>query len=110
VTRAIILIYSVQRRMISVVLSKSDVVRVEGVARRLMAGRWRGKRLPMLYYYILEDANFHSLNRELTKKGVFGEFETHQYPSGDVVVPKSRAGDDAEYREYRRLGGRTWEL
>ena len=71
-----------------------DVARVERKARALMNGKYRkGEKLPLMYYDILEDANFHTLNNKLTKAGAFGPFETHHYDSGDIYVPKG-SGED----------------
>lgn len=51
--------------------------------------------LDIIYYYIFEDANFHTLCEGLNQIGAF----------------KKPYGQDNEiYQEYRKLGGKTWQL
>ncbi|HLD90341.1 MAG TPA: hypothetical protein VI911_04905 [Patescibacteria group bacterium] len=51
--------------------------------------------LDIIYYYIFEDANFHTLCKGLVQIGAF----------------KKPYGQDNEiYEEYRKLGGKTWQL
>lgn len=58
--------------------------------------RIKGK-LPMIVYYVLQDANFHTMNKMLTELNKF---------KGTYGNPKT----EAEWEEYGRLGGKTWEL
>lgn len=54
-------------------------------------------KLPIIYYYILEDANYHTLNKGLEEIDKF----------------KGKYGSDKsedEYSKYRKNGGRTWNL
>jgi len=54
-------------------------------------------KLPMLYYYIFEDANYHTLNQALEEmnkfKGKYGSDESER-----------------QYNEYKQAGGKTWKL
>ena len=53
------------------------------------------KSLSYVYYHILEDANFHSLNKALEEVGAFhGTYGEAQ----------------DEFTDYRSSGGRTWKL
>lgn len=55
------------------------------------------KSLTYLYYLILEDANYHSMNQTLQEVGAF----------------RGSYGDDQsekEYKEYLAGGGKTWQL
>jgi hypothetical protein len=54
--------------------------------------------LDPMYYQILEDANYHTLNHALEDLKIFPDFK------GDYSK-----GDDA-YHQYRAKGGKTWEL
>lgn len=90
--------------------AKGEIGKVEAKARSLMGGKWNGEKLPMLYYRILEDANYHTLNNKLTKAGAFGEFrEEDDGRGGKFYVPTNYGNDDA-FEKYRAEGGRSWEL
>jgi len=96
-------------------ITKGDVKKIQSQARKIMAmtseeltKNFKGKKLPFIYYDILEDANFHAENDRLTKMGVFGKFETHKYPTGNIRVPKEI--NDEPYNQYKKLGGKTWQL
>ena len=53
------------------------------------------RSLDILYYYIFEDANFHTLCKVLNQIGAF----------------KKPYGQDMQiYEEYHKLGGKTWQL
>ena len=52
-------------------------------------------KLPYYYYYIFEDANYHSLNSALSELNLFAE-ETSK--------------SEEIYQEYKKKGGRTWNL
>jgi len=53
------------------------------------------KSLSYIYYHIFEDANFHSLNTVLEEIGAF------QGTYGEA---------QNEFTEYRKAGGKTWQL
>lgn len=53
-------------------------------------------RLDGIYYLILEDANYHTLNNILSDLKMF----KGEYPYGA----------EARYDDYRKSGGRTWKL
>jgi hypothetical protein len=95
-------------------MKRAEAMKIDNKAHSLMQGDWfpkKGKRLSILYYYILEDANFHTLNSKLTMLGHFGSFRVSRYETGNVYTPNSYGTEYAEkrFKEYRRLGGRTWE-
>ena len=95
------------------VLSKSQVKEHEKKAQNIM-GRWsdldwrqksRSKaiayvkklgKLPNFYYNIFEDANYHNLNEVLIDNNKFYSKTPH-------------IQGDEDYKNYRQLGGRTWE-
>ena len=52
-------------------------------------------KLPYFYYYIFEDANYHTLNQALEELNLFTEENEKQ---------------QERYDEYRKKGGKTWEL
>lgn len=95
-------------------MERKKVLEIERKARQLMDNGLYNlpKKLSIIYYYIFEDANFHTLNNELTRKGVFGEVKVTQYVNGTVYSPKSYGTPYAErlYRDYKKSGGRTWQL
>jgi hypothetical protein len=92
-------------------MAKMNVKKIEDFASALMSGMHipSTKKISILYYYILEDANYHSLNTQLTKNGNYGEYTIR---SSGIYVPKSYGSDYAEYlfKKYREEGGRTWNL
>jgi len=52
-------------------------------------------KLPRVYYYIFEDANYHDLNKAFEELGLWqGIYGQDQYI----------------YDKYRKAGGRTWKL
>ena len=53
------------------------------------------KSLSYVYYHIFEDANFHTLNKSLEEMGAF----TGTY-----------ADAQNDFDEYRKAGGKTWQL
>jgi len=53
------------------------------------------KKMPYLYYYIFEDANYHALNKNLEALKKF----TGTYSSAQK-----------DFDEYTNKGGRTWNL
>ena len=60
---------------------------------------WQKKIKPQslnyIYYHIFEDANFHSMNSMFEELNVFqGTYE----------------GTEEEYNDYRKSGGRTWNI
>jgi hypothetical protein len=57
------------------------------------------KKLPNYYYNIFEDANWHLMNTTLDK---FGYFEDKE--------PYTKKEADIDYKKYKSLGGKTWEL
>ncbi len=54
-------------------------------------------KLPILFYYIFEDANYHTLNKALEElkkfKGSYGSDEAER-----------------QWNEYRKAGGKTWNF
>lgn len=100
-------------------MNQKEVKIIENRARLIMGmspvqikSRLKGRKLSILYFYILEDANFHNENGILTEMGVFGPFNIQYYPNGNVASPKSYGNDNAEklWKEYRNAGGRTYDL
>lgn len=93
-------------------LSDIRVQTTQDTAKKLMMGWIPKEQLSIVYYYILEDANFHDLNKKLTAKGLFGSFDVTKYPSGNVYTPNSYGTDYAEklYRDYIKAGGKTWDI
>lgn len=94
-------------------MKKSKVLAIEKKAQRIMSasnGRWGDKQalqekykkmgikkdsLPILYYYILEDANYHTEAQVLEDMGVF----------------KEKYGvKQEEFADYRKSGGRTYNI
>lgn len=94
-------------------MKKSKVLAIEKKAQRIMSasnGRWGDKQalqekykkmgikkdsLPILYYYILEDANYHTEAQVLEDMGVF----------------KEKYGvKQEEFTDYRKSGGRTYNI
>lgn len=75
-------------------------------------GRIPDGQLDLIHYYILEDANFHTLNNELTKSGKFGKFKHKKYQYGDYWTPLAYGKPliEARFKKYQKLGGRTWQL
>jgi len=57
------------------------------------------KKLEPLYYLILEDANYHTLNEALVDLKMF-----------PTMMPWTSPKADRDFKKYKRLGGRTWEL
>ena len=88
------------------------MLKIQDMAKNLMNGYIPKKEISIVYYYILEDANFHTENTYLTRNGKFGLFEVHRYPGGNVYVPKSYGKPYAEelYKEYTNAGGKTWDI
>jgi hypothetical protein len=82
-------------------MESSKVKIIEDKARKLMNSsedklkKTKKASLPFIYYYILEDANFHSENRILESAGAF---------------KKRSESDEVEYEDYRKSGGRTYNL
>ena len=92
-------------------MEKKEVLKIERKARMLMSipspygekqaieyykkMNIKKNSLSMVYYYILEDANFHTENRVLTEMGLF---KTEKESDSDI------------YNDYRRSGGRTYNL
>lgn len=66
------------------------------IFKKEIAKKVKGK-LPRFYYYIFQDANFHSLNQALESSGKF---------EGEYGSDKA----EADYAEYKNKGGRTWNL
>lgn len=87
---------------------------MEKRAIKLASGHWKTlSRVSIVYYYIFEDANFHTLNEQMTRKGLYGPFKQNRYDDGKVISsPKSYGKSYVEYnyKEYKKSGGRTWEL
>lgn len=82
-------------------MNKTEVKKIEDKARQLMKSsefklkKTKAGSLPFFYYYILEDANFHSENKILQEVDAFqGEYSS----------------DSETYEDYRKSGGKTWEL
>ena len=101
-------------------MKKSEVNKIQKIARKLMdidsriwdKNKWQSggdvnneiykkdlkkifkkRKLDGIYYDILEDANFHTLNKMLSEEGYFKSL-----------------GNQEKYDEYRKAGGRTWNL
>jgi hypothetical protein len=55
------------------------------------------KEIPYLQYHIFEDANYHTLNKNLEELGAFKKGESY-------------ASSEKEFEEYSFKGGKTWEL
>jgi len=91
-------------------MDKKEISRIEKKTRELMNTNLppKGKRISIIYYYILEDANYHGLNRILTRNGNFGKFRQ----DGDIVTPLSYGSKHAEsiFNAYQNKGGRTYDL
>lgn len=93
-----------------------DILKIENRARRLMRmspsglRKLKGKRISPLFYHILEDANYHNENTILTKLGVYGKVEINRYPNGNVYSPKDYGKYSDIYKEYRKQGGKTYDL
>lgn len=89
-----------------------DVKRIERENVLLRKGNIPTGKLDIIHYYLLEDANFHTLNNQLTKMGKFGPFKTNKYSMGIVYSPKKYGSplNEERFKQYQRLGGRTWEL
>lgn len=68
----------------------------KAIYRKEISKRVKGK-IPIIYYYIFEDANFHSLNKALED---LNRFEG-EYGSVDA---------EEQWKAYRKAGGRTWDL
>lgn len=94
--------------------TKSWVASIEKKGIKLMDGQIPEGKVDMIYYYILEDANFHGENNILTKKGKYGSFETKKSSYGqEYYIPDAYAIDSqarADYNKYSELGGRTYNL
>jgi len=82
-------------------MNKNSVNQIEKKAKWLMSlSEAKLRKVPagslrFIYYYILEDANFHRANEILMEEDAFrGEY----------------ASDSKEYDDYRKSGGRTWQL
>jgi len=54
-------------------------------------------KLPIIFYYIFEDANYHTFNQALEELGKF----SGTYGSEKV---------ENEFREYKKLGGKTYNI
>lgn len=94
-------------------MNKSKVMEIENFARNLMSGmNIKSKKISIIYYYILEDTNYHALNNKLTKNGNYGKFRMSRYPTTIIYSPSTYGSNYAErlYKDYRKSGGRTWEL
>lgn len=55
------------------------------------------EEIPYLQYHIFEDANYHTLNRNLEELKVFKKGESY-------------ASSEKDFEEYTSKGGKTWEL
>lgn len=89
-------------------LTKQEVINIQNKAKELMeidntrlSTRTKLLKdikkgsLDIIYYYILEDANYHTLNTDLEDKGAF----------------KKPYGEDTEiFEDYRKKGGKTWMI
>ena len=82
-------------------MDNSKVKQIESKARKLMTSsestlkKMKKGSLSYIYYYILEDANYHSENKILEEVGAF----------------RGKYGDNSvEYEDYRKSGGRTYKL
>lgn len=93
-------------------MSKYDVRKLENENIRLREGHIPDGKIDLIHYYILEDANFHTLNRQLTRMGKFGPFKTTKYPTATVYTPKGygKSMIEARFKKYEELGGRTWQI
>ena len=94
-------------------MNKEQVKKIEYNARKLMNGYIPKGRIPIVYFYILQDANFHPLNEQLTRTGKYGPFTQKQYDDGEIISnPKAYGSNYADnmMKEYFRAGGRTFEL
>ena len=94
-----------------------NIKRTEAQIRNIMRNenrlgqKYKGKKLPTYYYSILEDANFHSANNQLSKMGVFGRKEVHKYPGRETIyAPKAYGSSQKQYEQYKKKGGRTWNV
>lgn len=89
-----------------------EVNKLERENVRLRNGFIPEGKIDLIHFYILEDANFHTLNRQLTKMGKFGAFETKRYPTATVYTPKAYGKPmiEARFKKYEELGGKTYEL
>ena len=69
------------------------------------------KRIPLVIYHILEDANHHTLNSVLTKEGFFGEYLTGKeyHSTRKYYVPRRYSWGNKKFKQYRMNGGTTWE-
>lgn len=73
-------------------ISEKDLTVIKPLAKKLFKGK-----IPRIYYYILEDCNYHSLNRLLDE--------------GLHLFSLDKDGKEGiTYKDYRASGGRTWQL
>lgn len=73
-------------------ISEKDLIIIKPLAKKLFKGK-----ISRIYYYILEDCNYHSLNRVLDK--------------GLHLFSLDKDGKEGiTYKDYRDSGGRTWQL
>jgi len=73
-------------------MSEKDLTVIKPLAKKLFKGK-----IPRIYYYILEDCNYHSLNRVLDE-GLHlftGKYDKKEF---------------ANFKDYQKSGGRTWQL
>lgn len=94
-------------------LNKEQVREIELKAVKLMDNHIPKGRIPIIYHYILEDANYHTLNERLTRLGKFGPFTQNRYDDGTVIsTPKSYGTDYAErlWKDFVKSGGQSWAI
>ena len=88
-------------------MDMKKALEVEKYTNNIMNGMnvFHTARLSILYYYIFEEKNYHTLNNKLTVRGNFGKFRTTKYESGTVNVPLSYGTPYAEklYKDYNKL-------
>lgn len=63
------------------------------------------KKLPIVVYHVLEDANYHTKNTMLTRAGLFRSFTDNK----DYATPNNYSKGDKPFIKYRREGGKSWE-